>query len=249
MIRLRILMSRFMGLFRRARREQELNDEFSSHLEMLTQENRRRGMSPDEARSAALRSFGGIDRIKEQYRDQRGLPWLESFFQDVRFGLRDLRRNPGFAAVAVLTLALGIGATTAIFTVVNAVLLRPLPYPHPEELVYVQQVLGNYGVQAFVYSPESSAWQDRSRSLRQVAAYMFAQYNLTGGGEPERVSAGMATASFFSLLGVRPVAGRTFLPGDDAPGSAPVVVLSEALWKRRLRRQPVRGGQRSHAGR
>ncbi len=238
MIRLRILMSRFMGLFRRARREQELNDEVSSHLEMLTQENRRRGMSPDEARSAALRSFGGVDQIKEQYRDQRGLPWLESFFQDLRFGLRGLRRNPGFAAVAVLTLALGIGATTAIFTVVNAVLLRPLPYPHPEELVYVQQVLGNYGVQAYVYSPEYSAWQDRSRSLRQVAAYMFAQYNLTGGGEPERVKAGMATASFFSLLGVRPVAGRTFLPGDDAPGTAPVVVLSEALWRRRYGGNP-----------
>jgi putative ABC transport system permease protein len=238
MTRLRILISRLTGLFRKTRQEQELEEEVSSHLAMLTEENLRKGMPPEEARYAALRTFGGVEQTKERYRDQRGLPSLESFFQDIRFGLRSLRKNRGFTAVAIITLALGIGATTAIFTVVNAVLLRPLPYPHPEELVYVQEILGNFGLQDFVLSNQFAAWRDRSKTLRQVAAYMSAQFNLTGGGAPERVNAGMATSSFFALLGVHPVAGRTFLPGDDSPGSALVAILSEALWKRRFGSDP-----------
>jgi putative ABC transport system permease protein len=238
MTRIRILISRFTGLFRKTEREQELEEEVRSHIAMLTEENLHKGMPPEEARYAALRSFGGVEQTKESYRDQRGLPSLESFFQDIRFGLRSLRKNRGFTAVAIITLALGIGATTAIFTVVNAVLLRPLPYPHPEQLVYVQQILGNFGLQDFVLSNQFAAWRDRNKTLSRVAAYISAQFNLTGGGAPERVKAGKATASFFSLLGVRPVAGRTFLAGDDSPGSLPVAILSEALWKRRYGGDP-----------
>jgi len=231
-------LRRFRRFFRRRHWDVERARELEAHLEIETDENIARGMSPEEARYAAHRKLGNTTLIREEIYHMNSLGWLETLWQDLRLAVRMLHRSPGFTTMAVLTLALGIGATTAIFTVVNAVLLRPLPYPHPEELVYVQQVLGDFGIQQFVYSPEYSGWQDRSRSLRQVAAYMFAQYNLTGGAEPERVSAGMATASFFSLLGVRPVAGRTFLPGDDAPGSAPVVVLSEALWKRRYGGDP-----------
>ena len=164
--------------------------------------------------------------------------FAEAFLQDLRYGLRGLRRNPGFTAIAVLTLALGIGATTAIFTVVNGVLLRPLPYPHPEELVYVQQVLPNFGVNPFVWNMEFVAWRNQTRTLSPIAAYMFDWFNLTGGGEPERVTSGLATASFFSLLGVRPVVGRLFLPEEDRPGGPPVVILSYALWKRHFGGDP-----------
>ncbi len=174
----------------------------------------------------------------------RALFHREIFGQDVRYGLRQLKRHPAFTAVAVITLALGIGATTAIFTVVNGVLLRPLPYPHPEELVYVQEILGNFGLNPFVFNTEFAAWRDRTRTLSQIAAYISAQFNLTGGGEPERVNAGMATSSFFSLLGIRPAAGRTFLPAEDRPGSAPVAILSEAFWERRYGRDPRVLGKR-----
>jgi putative ABC transport system permease protein len=154
-----------------------------------------------------------------------------------------LARNPGFTAMAVLTLALGIGATTAIFTVVNAVLLRPLPYPHPEELVYVQEILVKYGAEPFTGVNEFTAWRDQSRTLSPVAAYTDCWFNLTGGGEPERITAGLATSAFFSLLRVRPLTGRLFLPEEDRPGAPPVVILSEALWKRRY------GGDPSVVGR
>src|SRR3989449_9495451 len=137
MIRCRVLISRLLGLFRKRRLEEEMSEEVRAHLEMLVEENLRKGMSAEEARTAALRSFGGVEQVKEAWREQRGLPMIETFIQDVRYGLRQLRRNPGFTAVAVLTLALGIGANTAIFSVINAVMLRMLPVESPEQLVQV----------------------------------------------------------------------------------------------------------------
>jgi putative ABC transport system permease protein len=172
-----------------------------------------------------------------------GWNWLEHFSKDLRYGLRQLRRNPGFTTIAVLTLALGIGTTTAIFTVVNAVLLRPLPYPHPEELVYVQEIFGKIGAVPFAGVSEFAAWRDQSRTLSPIAAYTDSWFNLTGGGDPERITAGLATSAFFPLLRVRPLTGRLFLPEDDLPGGPPVVILSEALWKRRY------GGDPSVVGR
>ena len=163
---------------------------------------------------------------------------MTTLFQDLKYGLRMLAKNSGFTAVAVLTLALGIGATTAIFTVVNAVLLRPLPYPHPEQLVYVQEILGEYGLSPFMSNREFAAWRNQSRTLSQIAAYMNFTANLTGGGEPERISYGMATTTFFSILGVHPVVGRLFLTEEDRPGGPPVVILSEALWKHRYGADP-----------
>ena len=170
--------------------------------------------------------------------------WIhaETLVQDLRYGLRMLARSPGFTMVAVLTLALGIGATTAIFTVFNAVLLRPLPYPHPEQLVYVKENLGP-AVGPFAFSKDYAAWKKQSRTLNPVAAYMYSWANLAGGGEAERVSRGVASPSFFSLLGVHAVFGRVFLPEEDRPGAPPVAILSHALWKRRF------GGDPSVVGR
>ena len=164
---------------------------------------------------------------------------VDTLLQDLRYGLRGLRKNPGFTVVAITTLALGIGATTAIFTVVNGVLLRPLPYPHPEELVYVQEILKGFGATPFAGNREFVDWRNQSRTFATTAAYMFSWFNLTGGGEAERVTSGLATASFFPLLGVRPLAGRLFLPGEDRPGGPAVVILSAALWRRRYNSDPA----------
>ena len=159
---------------------------------------------------------------------------MSTLIQDLKYGLRVLAKNPGFTVVAVVTLALGIGATTAIFTVFNAVFLRPLPYPHPEELVYVQENLETYGVNPFAGNREFMAWRNRSKSLSQIAAYISFQANLTGGGGAERVNCGSASLSFFSMLGANPVVGRAFLPEEDRLGGPPVVILSHALWERRF---------------
>jgi putative ABC transport system permease protein len=157
--------------------------------------------------------------------------------------MRMLARSPGFAAVAVLTLALGIGATTAIFTVFNAVLLRPLPYPHPEELLYVQENLETYGVNPFAGASEFMAWRNQNKSLSQIAAYISFQANLTGAGGAERVDCGVASLPFFSMLGARPLVGRFFLPEEDRAGGPPAVILSEALWKRRFAGDPSAVGR------
>ncbi len=164
---------------------------------------------------------------------------MSTLLQDLRYGLRMLAKNPGFTAAAVLTLALGIGATTAIFAVFNAVLLRPLPYPHPEELVYIKENLGpQFGINPFAGNKEFVAWRNQSLTLSVVAAYMSSWFNLTGGGEAERVTCGLASSAFFSLLGVQPVVGRVFLPEEDRPGGPPVVILSHSLWQRRFGGDP-----------
>jgi len=236
-------LAKLKALFQRQKPTDDLDEEIRSHLAMEEQEMREAGMSAEEAHYAALRRFGNVLSTQEQSRKMWGWHALEIFLQDLRYGLRQLRRSPGFTAVAVVTLALGIGATTAIFAVVNAVLLRPLPYPHPEELVYVQEIMGEFGVQAFVWNIEYAAWRERSQTLNQVAAYMNTWFNLTGGAEPERVVSGLATSSFFNVLGARPIVGRLFLPEEDRPGSPPIVILSEALWRRRYRGDPSIAGK------
>jgi putative ABC transport system permease protein len=236
---LRKLASGLRTLFLKEKVEQEMDEELHGYLDAAAKEKVRSGMSHDEARRAARVEMGSMDAVKEQIRGSGWESALETFWQDIRYGLRQLKRNPGFTAVAVITLALGIGATTAIFTVVNAVLLRPLPYPHPEELVYVQEILDKFGATPFAGNREFVAWRNQSRTLSPLAAYMNTWFNLTGGGEPERVTCGLATTSFFSLLGVRPVAGRLFLPEEDRPGGPPVAILSEALWKRRYGADPA----------
>jgi predicted permease len=231
-------LRRCRRFFRRRYWDEERARELEAYLEIETDENIARGMSPEEARYAAQRKLGNVTLIREEIYHMNSLGWFETLWQDLRYAIRMLAKNRGFTAVAVITLALGIGATTAIFTVVNAVLLRPLPYPHPEQLVYVQEILGEYGLSPFVPNREFAAWRNQSRTLSPIAAYKDFTANLTGGGEPVRIICGMATTTFFSILGVHPVVGRLFLTEEDRPGGPPAVILSEGLWKRRYGGDP-----------
>ena len=221
------------NLFHKDRVQSEMDEELAFHLEMEIENNMKRGMNPKAARQAALRGFGGVAQIQEECRDVRFGTVLETAWQDVRYGARMLRRNLGFTCAAVLTLALGIGANTAIFSVVNGVLFRPLPYPEPENLVYLQEKADS--TELWPSGSTYAAWRDQNRSLSQIAAYFDFPGNLTGHGEAERISYGKATVSLLPLLGVRPVIGRNFLPQEDRPGGAPVALLSHALWQRRFR--------------
>jgi predicted permease len=237
---LRIFALRVKGLFGRSRRDRELDAELRAHLEALTDENIRRGMSPDEARFAARREFGGLEQTKEQYRDTRSLPFLETLPQDVRFGLRLLAKSPGFTMVAVSTLALGIGANSAVFSIVDTVLLRPLPYDHPEQLYIVSESLPQLGGrdEVGVSAAEFLDYRDRNRSFSQVASYETQAFNLTGEGKPLRVQAAELSASAFPLLGVQPILGQIFTPEDERFGSGAVAVLSHSLWQRHFGGDP-----------
>jgi predicted permease len=230
---LRALLVRFGGLFGRQRRDHELDAEMQSHLEMHIEENLRAGMTPEEAHRQALIKLGGIEQTKESYRDRRGLPWLETLLRDVRFGLRMLRKNPGFTAVAILTLALGIGVNVAIFSVVDATLLDPIPLPQPDRIVSLFTTWPSYTHAGFSY-PNFLDIQRESRSLSGIAAWRVDSFNLTGSGEPELLHGKRISSNFFSLLGIRPIVGRRFRPEEDQLGAAPVAILSEGLWKRRF---------------
>ena len=220
--------------------ERDLDDEVRFHIEMQTGKNVERGMAPDAARALAEREFGMITRHKEEVRDARGLTWMDDLGRDVRFSLRALRRAPSFVAVAVLCLALGIGANAAIFSVVNAALLRPLPYPEAERLVQLQETFKYGGGEGFgsVSYPNFEDGRAQATAFERMAGYVFTNVNLQGTETPERLTALAATADLFSVLGVRPALGRTFAPGEDAPGQHHVAVLSDALWRRRFAADP-----------
>src|SRR5262245_31704186 len=167
---------------------------------------------------------------------------LDTFYQDIRYGLWMMRRNPGFTCVAALTLALGIGANTAIFSVVNAVLLRSLPYQDPDRLVMVRHY-GSHGVSDLVSGRNFLEWRDQAKTFEQVAAYRTITVDLTGHGAPERLSAGLVSANMFQALGVWPALGRAFTLEEDRAGAAPVVILSDGLWRRRFGADPQVIGQ------
>jgi putative ABC transport system permease protein len=211
----------------------DFDQEIASHLTMLTDENERRGMSPEEARRAARLQLGGEAQLRETNRDLRGLPFFETFAQDVRYALRMLRKNPGFTAVAVLTLALGIGANTAIFSVVYAVLLKPLPYPRPSELYNVSQYPASESgtkIGGWSYLNLEDLRRD-SNIFTAVAGSNSHQLTLTGRGEPAMMNTSVVTGEFFQVFGEQPLLGRVFTPEDAKVGGAPVVVLSENLWR------------------
>ncbi len=223
------------SLLRRDAVERELDDELSLHLDFETERHRRAGMSPEDARRAALLTFGGVDRVKEEVRDSWGVRFLETLLQDVRYGLRSLRRNPGFSAVVVITLALGIGANTAVFSVVRGVLLRPLPYARGEEVVALHQSAPRAGVDDLGFSvKEVQDYRGMSHTLEDVVEYHSMSFTLLGGSEPQRVRTGVVSARFFDLLGVKPLLGRTFRDGEDALGAEPVLVLSHSYWQQKL---------------
>jgi predicted permease len=230
---LKTLFRRVRALLRSEAIHREIDEEMQFHIDMRTEENVRRGMTPAEARREAERRFGGLVRMKEQGYEVRGGRWLEALWRDCRYGARSLRKSPGFTTVAVLTLALGVGATTAIFGVVNAVLLRPLPYPEADRLVFIGQQFK--GAVVGSGEPKFLFWRDESRSFEAMACYSGyggAGGNLAGGREPEYVRGARVSEEFFRVLGVYPALGRAFTHEEDTPGGPRVAILSDGLWKR-----------------
>jgi len=222
-------------VFHRSQVEREMDAELRSHLQIRADDLERQGLSRAEAERQARVEFGGYERYKEECREALGSRLLGELIADVRYGLRGLRRNPGFTAVAILTLALGIGANTAIFSVVNAVLLRPLPYREPSRLAYISEFWPHESNVKTTPSPDFANWSEHDRLFDGLAAYGGgAELNLTSAGEPERVQGARVTADFFTLLGVQPILGRSFLSEEDRPGGRPVVLLSYELWQRRF---------------
>jgi putative ABC transport system permease protein len=221
----------WMRYLRRAKWDEERENELQAYLDLETEENIARGMPPEEARYAARRKLGNPSLIREEIYRMNSLTFIESLWQDVRCGLRMLRKNAGFAMIAVLTLALGIGANTAIFSVIHAVLLRPLPYDHPDRITLVRESNPGKGFEQFSVSPPNYMdWKNGVGVFEQMASMSRSQFSYTGGAEPERLVGARVAASFFSVLGAQPELGRTFLPEDDVVGKASVVVLSHGLW-------------------
>jgi hypothetical protein len=231
-----ILRARLRALFRRESVLRDIEEELRIHVEMETETNIKRGMAPDEARAAALKSFGNPVQNTERGYDIRGGGWLETLWQDLRSGLRMMLKNPNFTTIAVLTLALGIGANTAIFSVVNAVLLKSLPYPEAEQLVRVYDVFPAKNQERT--GPSVAEWLDlrQARSFDAVGVYDTGNLNLSadGGHAPERLESVAVTPEILSLLKVAPYKGRLFLPADTLPGNDQVVILSHSLWQRRF---------------
>ena len=221
----------------RKRMMADIDQDIREHIAMETEDNIGRGMSPEEARYAALRKFGNVTRVKEETREVWTVPWAEELFRDVRFGLRTLVKNPGFAMVAVLTLALGIGANTAIFSVVEGVVLAPLPYPQPERLVAVWESRPN-AKQVDVSYPDFQDWGRGARSFEQMAALTWRDFDLTGPGTPDHLDGMEVSSGFLATLGVRPVLGRDFSPAEDQPHGAPAAIISDRLWRERFASSP-----------
>jgi len=217
------------------KREKELEKEIQHHLRMGEEERVERGASPRDARAGARREFGNVELVKELARDVWGWRWLEDLYEDLRFGARTLRKSPGFGATAILTLALGIGANTAIFSVVNAVLLRPLPFPDASRIMMVWHTPPQKsfpGVKRFVVSPANYLdWRSQNHVFEDMAAFGFRPFNLTGNGEPESILGAKVSPDFFSVLQVRPQIGRAFVADDDQPGHGNVAIITDALWR------------------
>jgi predicted permease len=229
LIRIRLRLS---ALFRREALDRDLDDELAFHLVMREQQNRRRGIPADEARYAARRQFGIYMQTKERTREMWTFISLEEILRDIRIGCRLLRKSPGFTVIAVLTLALGIGANSAIFSVVNAILLRPLPYPNPERLVRIWESSLKEDDPRNVVSPGNFiAWRDRSQSFEVMAAMSGGDTNIDIDGRPLALPALTVSPEFFSVLGIPPLFGTTFVPEDGLPGRENEIVLSYQLWR------------------
>jgi putative ABC transport system permease protein len=229
------------ALLRKSELERELDEELRDHIERQFEQNLRLGMNPEEARIAARKAFGGVEQAKERSRDVRGVRWVEEFWQDLRYGARILIKNPGFTLIAVVTLALGVGANTAIFSVVNATLLRPPPYKNPDRIVMVWGTnpggFGWRGKTGFS-APGFLDYRERNRVFERMATFNGADFTLVGNGSPEPIRGGRVTPEFFEALEVRPMLGRAFLPEDEQAGQDHVALLNYDLWERRFGSDP-----------
>lgn len=233
----RAAVRKMAALFRRRDLDRQLDDELRFHIERETERNVGAGIPPDEARRRALLEFGGVEQVKEEVRDSERFTWLEWLLQDVRFALRMLRKNPGFTTVAIITLALGIGANTAIFNVVNAVLLNRLPFKDPDRLVVLQEATSSnrgFGISA----PNFEDYGRQQTTFADLSMWAQQSVNLTGGERPERVTGSFVSANFFRLLGVEPARGRFFLPGEDRPEAQRVTIISYSTWQTRFGGDP-----------
>jgi putative ABC transport system permease protein len=227
---------------RRGALESGLDEEIRFHIEQQTEKNRARGMTPDEARRQALIRFGGVERIKESTRDEIRPALLEDSARDIRHGLRVLRRAPGFTAAALVTLALGIGATTAIFSVVRTVMLEPLPYPELDRIVAVWETNRGGTSPNVIASANFVAWRERTQTLEHLGMVGPATVAMIVNGQPDRISGLLFSGDAFRALGVQPALGRGYTAEEDFRGGSDVIVLSHEFWQRRLAgRQDVLG--------
>jgi predicted permease len=219
--------------WRREQHERELEEEVRSHLEMAARDRVERGEAGEEAKRAARREFGNVGLVKEVTRDVWGWGSLERLIQDLRFGVRMMAKSPGFAAVAILTLALGIGANTALFSVVNGVLLNPLPYPNPEQLVTLAESKPNFDSGSISF-PNFRDWRKDNRTFSAMGLTRESSFNLTGTGDAEQVEAQFISSDFLPLLGVKPSIGRFFSEGEDEIGASPLALISAEFWSRKF---------------
>jgi predicted permease len=231
------LAHRCRALFRRRAVESELDEELRFHCEREIERHLRAGRTRQEAERLTRLAFGGLDQVKESCRRARGTEPLETLLRDLGYGLRMLRSHPAFSAIAVLTLAIGIGANTALFSVVDNVLWKPLPFPHAEQLVRLHESKPNFAEGAISY-PNFRDWQQQNRTFSAIAIVRPWGASLTGRGEAEQLDAQLVSSDFFSLLGVKPLLGRNFARGEDEIGAAPAVLVSAALWRRKLGAAP-----------
>jgi hypothetical protein len=243
MRRLRMWMVRLVAVFRAGARERDFAKELESHLQLHVDDGIRSGMTPGEARRHAVLALGGVEQTRERWREQRGVPAIEHLMQDLRYGARVLRKHAGFTAVATLTLAIGVGANAAIFSVVNAVLLQPLPYPEPERLALLWGDRPNEP-RSQVSATDIADVRRDARSFDEISTFSDWTPTLSGVREPERINGIQVGDGFFKVMGVAPMLGRTFTPQEQIDGNDRVIVLGYALWQRKFGGDPGMVGRR-----
>lgn len=246
---IRGVWERLRALVRGRCLDRELEDEIRAHLEMAERDAMARGLSPDEARRTARQSFGGIEQVKEEHRDQRSFRWIEALLKDLRYGLAALGRAPGFTTVVTGVLAIGIGANVGMFSVMDAVLLRPLPFPQPDRIVGVWEA-PRPGVTNATSATEFLSWKRLAGIFDAISAEAPVSVTLEDHDEPARFPGKAVTAEYFRVFGVKTVLGRTFTADEDKPGAPRVIVLSHAAWQSNfggdpeiLRRRPMLDGE------
>src|SRR5215510_8824676 len=228
---------------RRRKWEREMDSEMMFHVESQIRDHIRQGMSRGEAEQLARREFGALELAKDECRDEVPFAWMDHLGRDIRLGVRSLSKSPGFTLAAILTLALGIGANTAVFSVIYAVLLKPLPYRDADRLFVSQVDLaarrgpGDFGRLAGTIQ-QYLEWRTKATLFSDVAAAQPERWNVTGDGEPERIEGAIVSTNFFSFLGVPVALGREFIPEEETPGKDRVVVISDSLWRRRFGSDP-----------